>query len=672
MQQPYAPIRDLRMRGATSGRFFQMGTLVLAAALAGLTASAQSSGVPKTAPADEPSPSLESLFQTKVVTASRFAENVADAPGAITVVTRDEIDRFGGLTLREILNRVSGLDLSSNIFTDRSIITVRGDQVKDTGVHVLFLINGRPTREVLEGGVMTELLESFPVGILERNEVIEGPGSVLYGSNAFSGVINLITRKAEGTGGAIRGFGTGAGPSGGSGEGWYRRGDFSLTGAVQFHENSTWNTPLVSIGSSAPSGVLFPLRDSGAAVYADIGYKGFSAMISTMEWSTPFSVLDLTGNSRWRRTFADIGYDLKPAAHWDMGFHATYTGTGFDSLEDLIVDRKAGELEIDWTNSVEVNERIRIAFGALYNYQFGRELDTAGGYVFTSTDASRPSGGGYAQLEFRVSNDLNLIGGFQVDKVSNIPAHAVPRVGAVWNPRPHWYLKTLYGQAFRAPSLNETQTLNPSIRGDWDLHPELSSTLDLGVTYQGNRLETTINYFRTRQTNTIEIITIGPNAFQYENEGGILFHGMQWESKWFLRPKWLVQGSALYQTNLASTGQALQLPTPHFGAKGGISYADRQGWTVGLFDVYSGLVPGFASTPNPKPGAYHLISANLRLNLAKYFGPGAKNIALFAHGDNLANRSIWEPAWGYGSTSTLPVERGRTIYFGVEFSFKRD
>lgn len=147
---------------------------------------------------EDPAVSLESLLQTRVVTARHFSEDLKETPGVMTVLQRSDLQRWGGLTLREILNRVSGLSIVSNTFSDRSIVSVRGEQSKDSGSRVLFLINGRPTREVLEGGVMTELLESFPVSILEWIEVIEGHGSVLYGSNAYLGVINLITRRREG------------------------------------------------------------------------------------------------------------------------------------------------------------------------------------------------------------------------------------------------------------------------------------------------------------------------------------------------------------------------------------------------------------------------------------------------------------------------------------------
>ena len=156
---------------------------ILAVCLIGTSAVAQDSSPVSSAPtaktADAFSLDLESLLNSNVTTASKFSEKLSDAPGMIFVVTQDELRRFGGLTLLEILDRVPGLALSTASFTDRSMIAARGDQTKINGGHILFLINGRPTREVLEGGLIGDLLESFPVGILERIEVIEGPGSAL-------------------------------------------------------------------------------------------------------------------------------------------------------------------------------------------------------------------------------------------------------------------------------------------------------------------------------------------------------------------------------------------------------------------------------------------------------------------------------------------------------------
>ena len=75
---------------------------------------------------------LESLLSTKVITASKFSENLADAPGIISVISQDELRRFGGMTLQEVLERVPGLSLTSAYFTDRSLVAGAGIKPRST------------------------------------------------------------------------------------------------------------------------------------------------------------------------------------------------------------------------------------------------------------------------------------------------------------------------------------------------------------------------------------------------------------------------------------------------------------------------------------------------------------------------------------------------------------
>ena len=110
---------------------------------------------------------LESLLDIKASTASKFPEKMSAAPGVMSIVTKDELRRFGGLTLGEILDRVAGLTMTTTSFTDRRMVAARGDQTKIDGGHILFLINGRPAREVLEGGIISHLQESFPADNLK-------------------------------------------------------------------------------------------------------------------------------------------------------------------------------------------------------------------------------------------------------------------------------------------------------------------------------------------------------------------------------------------------------------------------------------------------------------------------------------------------------------------------
>src|SRR5690606_30083740 len=175
--------------------------------------------------------SLEELLNLEVTVASKKEEKISDAAGVISVLTKQELQNFGGITLRDILERVPSLSATSSYFTDRYMIAGRGNQTKINGGHNLILINGRPTREIVEGGISSEILAAFPVNIIERIEVIRGPGSVLYGSNAFSMVINIVTEKPAEDNISLTGILGDGGAKGALAKASLKRGDFSITGA---------------------------------------------------------------------------------------------------------------------------------------------------------------------------------------------------------------------------------------------------------------------------------------------------------------------------------------------------------------------------------------------------------------------------------------------------------
>ena len=141
--------------------------------------------------------SLADLFNITVTTTSKAEEKLSEAQGVISVMTQNEMKRFGARTLKDVLMRMPGTNMTTTYISDMSCVSIRGDQIHAAANHILLLVNGRPVREAEEGGIKGEVYESFPVASIDRVEVIRGPGSVLYGSNAFSGIINVITKKPK-------------------------------------------------------------------------------------------------------------------------------------------------------------------------------------------------------------------------------------------------------------------------------------------------------------------------------------------------------------------------------------------------------------------------------------------------------------------------------------------
>ncbi len=461
--------------------------------------------LPATAPAQQPasattagaanvdvtSMDIEALMNVDVTTASRFSEKLSDAPSIMSIVTSDELRRFGGLTLNEILQRVAGLTGSTQYFVDRSLVSALGDQTKTDGGHILFLINGRPTREVMEGGIISDLLESFPVEILERIEIIKGPGSILYGSNAFSAVVNLITKKAEGNQATFKGLGGAGGAVDSSSTFSYKHNALSGVGAVQLHELPDWPvTYLVppsqqnlSFAPQVPPVENVTVVDRGVGAYMGLNYKGLSFMSAFTEWESTGFIEGTASRTRLTRDFGNLGYDHKVNGRWGMSFNLTFTRTTFKEPPFPNVTRDSNESIAEWTNLINVTSKDRLSAGGLLNRIEGVELFTATNPATVTAEGRRIGGAFYAQIDHQLRRDVKLIAGFQTNKIGSIPLNTVPRGGIVWAPSSWASVKALYSQAFRAPSLDENLLNNPGLGGNPNLKPEKVATFNLGVLY---------------------------------------------------------------------------------------------------------------------------------------------------------------------------------------------
>ena len=134
-----------------------------------------------------------------IITASKKQEKIQEAPAVVTVITAEEIKDFGCDTLYDVLQRLTSVQMAGSHMLPDNISVIRGDLETHYDNHVLILINGRPFRDSISGGQNGPLYQIFPVDVIDHIEFVRGPGSVLYGSDAFQGVINIITKKpAEG------------------------------------------------------------------------------------------------------------------------------------------------------------------------------------------------------------------------------------------------------------------------------------------------------------------------------------------------------------------------------------------------------------------------------------------------------------------------------------------
>jgi len=173
---------------AASRRIHGKLQLMILLLLLALTASAQESTK------DIGEASLEELQKIQVFSASKHLQSTRDAPAAVTVITADEIQKYGFRTLADILQSMSGFYITYD--RDYSFVGVRGfGRLGDSNNRILVLIDGHRINDNVFGEpyLGTEFL--VDVDLIERVEIIRGPSSSLYGADAFFAVINVITRK---------------------------------------------------------------------------------------------------------------------------------------------------------------------------------------------------------------------------------------------------------------------------------------------------------------------------------------------------------------------------------------------------------------------------------------------------------------------------------------------
>src|SRR5690348_1463578 len=144
---------------------------------------------------------------------------------------------------------------------------------------------------------------------------------------------------------------------------------------------------------------------------------------------------------------------------------------------------------------------------------------------------------------------------------------------------------------------------------------------------------------------------------KFVNLGSARFQGVEAEAKYYPRKSVLLSGSVLGQLNSDGNGTENVTPVPNLQVKGGISYEVEHGVTASVFDSYQGaLDPRYNGIVNPNPESYHLLSCQFRIDLSRRLRLNdRKGVALFVHGDNLANYQVWLPGWGDIGRDTAPV-----------------
>jgi outer membrane receptor protein involved in Fe transport len=417
--------------------------------------------------------SLEELGQIQVFSASQHSQDVRDAPSSVTVITAEEIQKHGYRTLASILDTVREFYIT----VDRvySFVGFRGfGRPGDYNSRILLLINGHRMNDNIYDQAMLGTEFPLDVSMIERVEVIRGPGSSLYGSNAFFAVINVVARTASG----VSGWRVSAKPSsygtlqaGISYGGQLKGTDILLSGTASNSSGQTLYFPEFDSPDSN-NGISRKLdfdRSRNLFLSAHRGSFAFQAIanwritgIPTAPWETTFG--DRRNLNRDQHQLADLSY--KPTwGPWDARIRGYYDRYGYDADwpypgEQLNVDWARGQM---WGTEVEVSrrpsEKHRLTFGAEIRDNFQQDQKNydvqPAPLLYIDSRESSWLGAFFGQDEIAILAKLTLNAGLRYDHYSRISSALNPRLGLIYRPIESTSIKLLFGSAFRAPTVFE-------------------------------------------------------------------------------------------------------------------------------------------------------------------------------------------------------------------------
>lgn len=654
--------------------------------------------------------SLEQLSNTPINIATGTPKPILQAPAATSIITAQELEAMGAQDIDEALELVPGLHVSHASFIYGSRYFMRGI-VSTYNPHTLVLVNGIPQTSLFTGDRGERVMgqTGLPIHAIERIEIIRGPGSAVYGADAFAGVINIITKRPE------------------------DQPDSQLSAA--YGSFDTWRTSLLDSGQMGNLKALVSLsygESNGDDPTIERDYQSFlddafgtDASLApgpaNLAWEnfdvrTDLQLHDFRLRLSYRRSESEtaqgINESLDPQARFPH-HHGTVdlTWSQPDFSENWELESQISYLYSNFRNPTFMRQFPAGAFGqfpngvlqkpelseenarfhliSVYNGWAHHRVRLGSGFywgdIYKTTDAinyelvevapgvlipqqrpledvsdtdraflpenQRTSHFVFAQDEWQINDDWELTSGVRYDNYSDVGDTVNPRAGLVWNTTDTLVSKLIYGEAFRPPAFFELYARNnPVALGNPDLKPETLRSLELAFSWQPTTAwQWNLNIYRFEIDDFIDFVNDNgaTTTFTARNVGNIKGEGV--ESEWRYQPNdaitWLANIS-YQETRDRNTDEPLGL-TPNTDASLRLIWEPTPTWQVTPQVVWLGPTRRQQGDDRDDLEGYTTLDLTVRRQL-----PHNVSLALITR--NLFNADVREASRGPEGTQTEP------------------
>ncbi len=612
--------------------------------------------------------------ETVVVTATRTAQPREVTGTSISVITADELKQLQITAVADALERTPGLTVVRNGGPGQTVtVGLRGASAGQT----LMLIDGVRINDpsVTDG---TALVGDVLVNNIERIEVLRGPQSTLYGSDAIGGVVNIISERG------------GDSP-------------FAATATAEAGSFGTWHL------NAAAHGTLDSVEYGAAANYFHTSGVSAADKRDGNPERDGYRNLGLTGNLRWHIT-DDVSLDLRsyytdarndfdgyPPPFYTFsdtdqyatnklfsgyaGLNADFFGGMFHNRIAYIATRadrksfndpsfgpgedfyaKGNSDRFEYQGVVDVDDANQATFGAETQRQ---SFDTLSAYDFppipTKGDARITSF--YGQWQTKLFEHLTLTGGVRHDRHSDFGDHTSLKFTAAWQADENTTLRANYGDGFKAPTLyqlfsqysNPVETLRPETAHGWEAGIDrffLGGAVRASLTYYERRTKDQIDFFNCFIFAPPAECLVRPNGFYY-NVGRVRARGFEFEAEARLGDDWSATASFTSATAHNEIADNALVRRPHVQASASLVYAPAD-WSVGASLRYVGKnvdqYNSFVVPPAPVFNDSHtLVDVTAEYDFAQW--------SVFGRVENLFDET-YQPVLTYGA-------EGRGFFIGV-------
>ncbi len=411
-----------------------------------------------------------SVDETVVVTANRFEQPLSEAIVSTTVISKQEIEETQAKSLVDVLKRVPGVEVTQSGGRGHSAsVFMRGFNSKQ----VLFLVDGVRINSAA-GGIS---FNHIPVGIIERVEVIKGPGGALYGSDAIAGVINVITSSSESNEGSVVSIGVGSDAQKEANFSTTRifsnDGVLKLAGGFEETDGYDIKDPETGLDYGYESQNLF-------ASYAHTINDEFVGSVS-VRWYDSLTEYDSFGKNYGYSENLSITADVQ----YNSGKLSSTLRANQQAIENLDYTQAQGKdnawtkKEIDLTsvqflNQYEFTETFSVGAGADWRREKLDDDALSYGSPDKLAGESRDTTGLYLSSDLRLGS-LQLTGSVRHDKHDSYDKHTTWSVGSRYHLTESHSFRAALGTSFKAPSYSD-------LTNNEDLEPEEAISREIGYT----------------------------------------------------------------------------------------------------------------------------------------------------------------------------------------------